>query len=350
MKNLKILALLSVLSVSLFACSEGTSTPTAGSPYTYNQGTTANPYGYPNQTGINGYNYNPYLQNQGVYPNTTYPNTVNTNTQIPQGVNPNAFLQYQSQMQAQAMFSCQARMSPYFYYQSSWNNNCGVRRQVTYTPSSCACIKAPCNCQQVISQCNNTTTTTTTTTSTVGTDGIDTNSKTLPLSLTGADAKAIYERLAKEEEDTNNRSKTKIRTGTIIKCMKDGKGKNNEDYACDFDIAIADGRIYEIYPVGKIGQPDVASDSVYSGKNLQIGGTGLNTNEALIKITGKIADYLFKKLPGDAKPGVITSGSTTAANIKSGLNIKCYQTTATVDLITECSVKIRVESGEILAQ
>ena len=159
MMKIKSLGILGMLSLVLLACSESSYTPV---------GTTANGQIAPNgvvnpyQTGygqpVNG---QPYVNGQPnvngpVYnPNSPFNQPNNVNPYI-LGQNPmqmNAQAQMQFQLHVAAMSSCQARLqAPYFYYQKSISNNCAFARQVTYTPNSCACYKAPCNCERVIEQ------------------------------------------------------------------------------------------------------------------------------------------------------------------------------------------------------
>ena len=302
----RLIALIAALPALLTACSEGAYSPNSGTPYL---GAGMNQFGM-NQPGV--------IQN-GVNPM----------------MNPMA-----NPMMNPMMMTAQARMNAGFYFNGFWNMGCGIRTGVAYTADQCACVQAPCDCKKVMQQCQNGNTS-------GGTDGINCDSKTLPLSLTGADARALYNRMAREEVETGKRGKTRIKTGTVIKCFKDGKGKRDENYACDFDIAVADGRLYEYYPVGRPATAGTASDSVYAGSSLEIGGQYLNTNEALIRLRGRIAATLYKKLGTEAKPGNI--GGSTAANIKSGMNLKCFETLTTATPITECQIKLRVETGEVIS-
>jgi hypothetical protein len=299
MNSVRLFAWLGFAPLLLVACSEGAYSPNSGTPYLGN--------------GMNQFGQvNPGIPQNGMMP----------------GMNP----LMNPMMDPFGMMGAQARLNGGFYFNGFWNMGCGMRRTTSYTPQQCACAQAPCDCQQQSQQCSGT---------------INADSKTLPLTLTGADARALYQRLAREEVDTKNRDKTKVRTGTVIKCMKDGRGKKDKDYACDFDISVADGRVFEFYPVGKPGAAAQASDSAYSGTNLEIGGAQLNTNEAIVKLRGRIAAHLFKKMGMEAKPGNIAGN--TAANIKNGMNLKCFETLATAEPITECQIKLRVETGEVIS-
>ena len=353
------------LSLVAFACSEGNYTPTVTNPNPQVANTNGTNTGFGNgyQNGIN-----PFLQ-----PGVAY-------NQLPQQQ------LFALRMSAQQnLNNCAIRQTPnFYYYQQSQTNNCAVRRTVSYTPSSCACIQAPCDCEQVVQQIrtrnashctvlyssdshgNPTAGVSSSTSSnepssssstgigsssspgsTAGTSGINENSTTLPLSITGADARALYERLAREEEETNNDTKTKIRTGANYKCMQDYRGRHDRDFACDIDVSVADGTVYQLYPMGQNGQADLSSPTAYQGPNVQIGGTGLSPEEGFIKVQGQGAKFLYKKLTSAVTQGTIDTAGQIAANIKLGKNVKCYETTGTASPVNECEIKINSTTGAV---
>jgi len=369
MKTITRLAAILSLSVALFSCSEGNYTPVT-QPNAVGAQT-----GYYNNNGLNN-GFNPGFNN-GFNPG--FNNGIYTGV----GVNPyftqNAFtynslsaqMRVQFNTQAANMFSCAARATPnYFYFQQSQMNNCAVRRAPTYTPSSCACYQAPCNCEQVVAQVqtqcgvaymsdHNGHPTVSSSGSSGGcssgcgggstsgsTDsGINENIKTLPISIKNADAKALYIRLAKEEVDTKNSTKTKIRTGMNYKCMMDNKGKNDSDYACDIDLSPNDGTVYQMYPLGNPGVAAIVNPAIYNGTNVSIGGPGFNPDEGTIKVQGSGAAFMFKKLTATATAGTVDLAQTVQASIKLGKQVKCYQTTGTSSPVTECLVKISSTTG-----
>ncbi|MBC7396005.1 MAG: hypothetical protein H7333_01060, partial [Bdellovibrionales bacterium] len=270
-------------------------------------------------------------------------------------------------------------------------NNCVVRRQVTYTPTSCGCMTTQCDCAQVVqrlraqaprvtttetttvtetspstsastcssspgSSCSSTAGTTTTvtaetpaTTATAGTDE-QANASVLPISLTGADARALYVRLSKAPEEKKlANGKTTLRAGAQYVCMMDGKGKKDENYACDIDIVQDQGAIVGIYPPKPSALRALKDDAVYRGKNVVCGAEALAMNEATITIQGPAAQRLFRKMIQEAKPGTIDVEQKIQATIKTGSNLKCYTTINTNPVTTECVMKANTDTGEIIA-
>jgi hypothetical protein len=350
MMKLNRLVMIALGAVMMTACSQN-SNPT----YPYANNGYGTQYGY-NQTGLynNGYNqtglYNNYSMNgYAVNPFVNYSYTSGYNAQ--------------ASLQAQAMFSINFRAAtPNFYYPNYANNNCMMRSQVNYTPSSCACVVAPCNCQQVLTQirqeCNQTRTRVTRRTTRTSSDDRETDdrsndevvttntSKRMSLSVLNGDARALYERLAKEEQTLQNKSK--IRTGTNYKCFLSGKAKNDSSYACDFDLNLEDGSLYQFYPSGKPGQPVITNSTLFTGKNVTVGGPGLAPEEGFIKFGGNMAAAVFKRLPGQSTTGSIDGQGKVQAEIKIGQSVKCYKTTNTATPTVECTVKIKTDSGDAL--
>ena len=299
MKDFKSLAVFAASTLFLFACSEGSYVPA-----TTTQGVSATATPYLNTAGTN-----PYLTN-----NTAYYNGLNGQAQTGLQNYANQNLQ-----------SCAARSTPNFYAFTSQNSNVAVRWQPTVTPTQCYCYQAPCNCQQVLTQIRTQCGVETSSSgssqtinlvdqgsggsyasdshgnpqggganngstidcgpnsgSSSGSSGINQDSKILPLTITGADAKALYDRLAKAEEKVTNKTHTKVRIGMSYKCMMDGNGKDDKDYACDIDVSVADGLVYEQFPVSASAPAIIAGAVPYSGTNVTAGGTGLNPDEAVI--------------------------------------------------------------------
>jgi hypothetical protein len=356
MKSISRLLAASSLVLALFACSEGNYTPVTTpnasmqNQYPYGQNNLAPGFQTGYQNGVNPF----FTQNGFGY------NQLSAQAQLSFNLRAN-----------NNMYSCASRATPnYVYFQQSQMNNCVVRRVPTYTPSSCACAVGNCNCQEILdrarSQCGvvyysnrdgsaavggSTTTTTgggSTTGTTTGT-GSSFTSNTLLLSITGADAAALYNRLAKVEEETNNSTKTKIRTGSNYKCMMGNKGKHDSDFACDIDLSVKDGVIFQMYPLGQPGSAEISNPELYSGPDVQIGGAGLNAYEGTIKIEGKAAEFTYQKLTSTETTGTIDIAQQTQATIKLGKNIKCYKTTGTASQVTECKIKVNATSGEVEA-
>lgn len=340
MKNLKIALFFALTASFLSACSESGYTPTPA------MNAQTSPYYNGAQTGMQG-GYNPYLQ----YQNGNYNN-----------LNPQA--QLQLQMQANTMYSCNYLQSPLHYYAQMMSNNCSVRRQPTYTPYSCACIQGPCNCAKVVAQVRSncrydtqvTTTRTTTTTTAdcpnntpVQNDGIDPKEQSILLTLHNADARALFERLARSPEEIkiSRRENATSRTGTNYKCTKNGdkdnvgSEKTKDTYLCELDIIKSSGLVLQRHPIGKLAEALLASNTPYSGKNLSIDKSG----EANIIMTGTSAEVLYKKLAGEAKADVINGAKVTA---KTGKQVKCYTTTETSQPITECLIPIKADTGDAI--
>jgi hypothetical protein len=328
MKILKSLAVLTTSTLVLFACSEGGYVP--ATPTTTTQAQTVNPY--TNQ----GVGTNPYLTNP-----TSYYNGLNGQAQTG--------LQNYAQQNLQ---NCAARSTPHFYAYTS-QNGYAVRKQVSYTPNSCACSQGPCDCEQVLTQVRTLCGVETSNSSNSdysSADGINPNSKILPLSITGADAKALYTRLAKEEDAVDNDSETKVRTGMNYKCMMDGAGKANSDYVCDIDVSAADGVVYEQFPVSATGMAAVSNPVAYSGSNVTAGGAGLNPDEAVIKIEGRGATFLYRKMKNLAKNGTTSDFPGVTGTIELGKNVMCYSMTPSTDLsVISCRMKVNTTTGAIEA-
>gem|GEM_PF-3354247 len=362
MKRLKLIVLTVLTGAALAACSDTPYTSSYPALNTYNGYQTGYPTGMNTMYPYSTYGYSTYAMNPFLYSNLAYTNTMRA----------------QMQARAMAMFSIRFRATtPMFYYPNYVSNNCRMRTQVNYTPTQCACVRAPCDCQQVITQVrqqsrqvcpvvrttrstvanttgNTTPNTTTNTTANNTSDSgnsdtvLTTNSSTrMSLSLINADARALYERLAIAEEALQN--KTKVRTGANYKCMLSGKAKKDENYACDFDLNLEDGSLYQQYPVGNAGQPVNTSSSLFMGDNVTVGGPGLAPEEGFIKFSGRMASVAFERLPMQAVSGTIDTAGRVQAEIKTGKSLKCYKTTNTATPKVECAIKIKSDTGEALS-
>lgn len=347
MKVFKMFALFSSLSVMLVACSENRYTPTVTAPVV-NPGLNSN--NYPNGA----FNTNPSI--------AQYPNPyLSYNSQYYSSLSIHA--QYRLRVSSQSMFSCAYRRSPTFYSYTSPSSSCAYRRQPTYTPNSCACVAAPCNCGLVLEQVRNrcfpqddrapapdyigsgssvTSPDYISTNGSVPTNGLDENSQIAYLSFRGRDARALYERLAKHAEDTHNKTQTKMRSGVNYKCMMDGSGQSNSDYVCDIDVSVANGKVYQISPVGVDGPSALNATPAYHGTSIRIGENGLNPMEAFLKVDDKPAAFIYKKLRVTETMGT-NPEQTLSASIKTGQQIKCYKTSSTK---AECFIKVSVLTGE----
>jgi hypothetical protein len=161
--KLKFFMTLGLLLTALTGCSEGTYAPNTVSPYN-------NPYGVNGyQTGFNngfnnfnngfnnGFNNNGFNNfnngfNNGSFNNGLYqsPCGITYTYYNPYIYNPCQISQAQMQLQAQMMWNMNFRVNSSFYYPMSPGSNCMFQRYPTYTPSRCACVRAPCDCDSII--------------------------------------------------------------------------------------------------------------------------------------------------------------------------------------------------------
>ena len=253
--------------------------------------------------------------------------------------------QFNLQLQSQAMYTTQFRQNSQFYLPNYTSQNCQVRTQPTYTPTSCSCTIAPCNCQQVLDQYRaifeSTVTTQGSTLNTGSRNGVNPNSPTLFISITGVDARALYERL-EVQADENGKTPT-VLTGTNIKCMKDEDGSKDSDYACDLDVQKSSGVVNAQDPVSSPDTSVVLPNAPYQGDNVTVNANG----QAMITITGKAAEDLYAGLTDPASESYLPSDPGTSASSKTGKQIECYRS---VDRhpITECTMQENTSTGEIL--
>ena len=246
------------------------------------------------------------------------------------------------------MFTYQSRQSPFFYLPSYSYQNCQVRSQPTYTPTSCSCFRAPCDCVAVLNDyrnsCsyNNTIRITTSTTVKDSTNGYNKNPPLLFLSITGIDAEALFNSL---EIKTEKHSKAQIRTGLNVKCSKSSDSKTKTDeYACDFDVEKATGTVYQQSLPGDSTSSDKDDSNAkpYYGPNVTITADG----KATIMIQGKASVDLFEKLNASASDAKLPTDPVTPAKVKSLKNLTCYQSVARHP-ITECYVSVNAKTGEV---
>jgi len=319
MKN-KLLVLNLFLGVLAVGCSESAYTPTATVP-AYNNGLPAytpgatNPnYNNQYQPGMNNPMMNPLLNQQG--------------------------LAYQQQ----AVMGWNARVNfgiPGYSYQTYQTRSCIPQK--TYTTTSTQ--------QTVRPACPNPTTvvTSSSTVVTTNTTAGDDTTKVLPISWVNEDAKALYQRLAREEETSKTNKNAKYRTGENYQCVVDGKASKAKNYVCDLYIRVKDGILLQQSPIGKEGQPENTTSSMYKGDLLNIGIPGETPETGYLIVAGKSAAYLFQKLPGDAVTGKVEEAGILEAKVKTVGQVKCYQSLNTTNTTTECVIKLDTSKGKALS-
>ena len=266
-------------------------------------------------------------------PSSTIPFDYNSSYQP--GMNNPMMNQQGITFQQQGMLGLSARLSlPGFYY-----NNYQYRSCIPQKPYTTSCSQ-----QIVRPSCTSVVTTRTT--------GGDDTTKVLPISWVKEDAKALYQRLAKEEDvlkDASLFSKgVKSHTGENYKCIVDGSEDNAKNFVCDLEIRIKDGILLQQTPVGKDGQPEVASSTAYKGDLLNIGVTGEAPETGHLTVAGPSAKYLFQSIAGDGAQGKVEEAGILEAKIKTLGQIKCYQSLNTTNIVTECLIKIDTSKGKAL--
>ncbi len=335
MKN-KLLVLNLLLTVFAVGCSESAFTPNAGTP-AYNTGPTL-----PNNMGAN------------FFPNYNNQNIPFSNQQGMMQMNP-MYLPYQQQN----MLSWSMRMNtPGFYYNNYQYRSCIPRKPyvANYTQQE---VRRPC--PYTINTNTASTDDTTTTTSTASTDTTPaapssvndtTTTKVYPISWKEEDAKALYERLAREEEKLENgklfKASVKARTGDHLKCIVDGSERRAKNYVCDIEIRAKDGMLLQQMPAGKTDQPEITESSAYKGDLLQIGVPGQAPEVGYLTIAGGVAVELFKNLPLESVQGKVEEAGIMEAKIKTLGQVKCYQSLNTTNTVTECLLKIDSANGKAL--
>jgi hypothetical protein len=257
---MKFLAVFGFLAAIASGCADNTYNPNTQLGYSayrnnaYGYNYTNGNYGYtqysPLNQSPNGY-YNPYIMN--------YSNYCQANSQA----------RYQMYLQSQYMWSVQ--MNAGIYYQVNSPNTCSYRRFPTYTPSRCACVRAPCDCELVLSQYETRYRMSHTHTSTSYDSGSTSSSETHQHHATSYDdpsSSGGNERLSKNNESLNhfiakprmnnddsrelyNRlEKTAekdgdnlFKTGLNYSCFKTKK----DEYRCDFEIDMVTGAIQQYH-------------------------------------------------------------------------------------------------------
>ena len=144
MKKMKILFVFGFLAAITSGCADNTYNPNTQLGYSAYRN---NAYGYNGYNNYNyGYGYNQYSPlNQS--PNTYYNPYIMNYSNYCQA---NSAARYQMYLQSQMMWSVQ--MNPGVFFQLNTPNTCMYRRFPTYTPSRCACFRAPCDCEMVLSR------------------------------------------------------------------------------------------------------------------------------------------------------------------------------------------------------
>ena len=354
----KTLLLCLIPAILAVACSEGAYTPTAATP-AFNTGIAPNNGVYPN--GV--------MPVNGINPNMGYNNGYN-NTFNP-GYNTGYMNNgYMNMMMPRPVLSWGLRLSTGFYTSNYMNymNTSNCIPSNTYT-TNCSqnTVRTPCpytssNNRNTFRDTDRTTYTTTTTSNTDNTRrspcpynvdrapknsssnvGMDETTKVLPLSLINSDGQAVYERLAIKEVSESKKIKT--RTSEMFRCMDDSSDSDKIHYACDFQIRLKDGVILKQVGIGSADQPEVFSGTPYKGVNLTVNAT----EDANIKLGGKVAEFLFKYLPGTAKEGKVDEASLPSASVKAAGQVKCYQSiNAKKETVTGCVIRIKTDTGTAL--
>lgn len=376
---------LAVLSLTLAVLASGCAETgyTNGQPYPTMNSTTPfnNPGMYPNYNNIPNYNPAYNNMNQGCFNNSSISqNCYNPNLQM------NANLQAQLNMQMmmnqytyrQNMFSWQMRMSTPGYYNLNQSYSSCFPRPVYTTYRTCSRARSYCSgrrsCADVIIVRNDSSTqsddqtntnsntnsnsdqTCTTCNNSSDHNGTQNNIKVLPISWKGKDAKALYDRLAREEEVLEKglirRSKGSFaKTGEFYKCMIEGSKRNADDYVCDLEIRVEDGLLLRQFPAGKTGTPFI-SGIVYEGDLLKVGMPGNTPETGLLTIAGPSAKYLFQSMHSEEATGTVGDATgiedATEAKIRSAGAVKCFQTLNTRTETTQCVIKLKTDTGDVL--
>jgi hypothetical protein len=376
-KNLVALSL--TLGVLASGCAE--TGYTNGQPYpTWNSTTPLNnPVMYPNNNNNPIYNPGYNTLNQGCFNNPGMTqNCYNPNLQM------NAYVQAQMNTQMmmnqyiyrQNMFSWQMRLNTPGYYNLNQSYLGCFPRPVYTTTRSCSRARSYCfgrrSCGDVVivttrssngsEDQSNTNTNHDQPCTTCSNDNTNDNNsnqdkiKILPISWKGKDAKALYDRLAREEEVIEKglirRSKGSFaKTGEFYKCMIEGSKKNADDYVCDLEIRVEDGMLLRQYPAGKTGTP-VISGIVYEGDLLKVGMPGNTPETGLLTIAGPTAKYLFESMHSEESTGTVGDATGmedgTEAKIRSAGAVKCFKTLNTRKEVTQCILKLKTDTGEVL--
>ena len=348
MKN-KFLVSNLLLAVFAVGCSEGAYTPNNTVPQ--NQGGMYSPIS--NQPGMNQPFMNQPMMNQ-------------------QGMNQQGMMNYQYNQaylnyQAQGMLSLRMRMNMPGFYFNTWSSKGSCFPQPSYvTPCTQQVVRRPCPYTPTVntsttvvvthdhtntnSGTNNPNTTPSTTPATNNTS-VE-NTEVLPISWINEDAKALYQRLAREEETIKKgglfSSTVKARTGDHYKCIVDGSENKAKNYICDLEIRMKDGMLLQQVPAGKSGQPEITTSSMYKGNNLNIGMPGEAPETGYLTIDGKGARYLFKNLVAETTKGKVEEAGINEANIKTLGQVKCYESLNSTQTVTECVIKIDSSNGKAL--
>lgn len=175
------------------------------------------------------------------------------------------------------------------------------------------------------------------------------SSKAVGVTLQGPDAEALFVRLAKKDDELENRPRVRTKNGKHISCSRHKTGPVSSDYQCEMHIAPDTGLIYERHPVGLQEQAELKENKPYQSEMITIGGQGKDPGTAEIAIRGKNATSIYNTMTAQATDGKLDGEGQTSARIKNGEFIQCYQTTLTVDPITECMIKLKADSGEVQA-
>jgi hypothetical protein len=311
------------------------------------------------------------------------------------------------QLQAQMMWNMNFQMNSSFYYPMTPGSNCVLQRYPTYTPSRCACVRAPCDCDAIIRhhrraysrtlyrQTIRTTTRTICTTCTTrssgsgnnndnNTSGNDTGNdnntntddqnsntdlKAIRVTSTMTDGKMaeeVWKRMAfKATNPVDKDGKVEddgieIKTGKGLTCTRIKKGNL---FTCKFEISSKKrdasdkgGVILENGTMSEVANADIQNGSAIPD----------DLNGDLIHIrkrNGNVAQFLMKgsaneKVSGNSPSfkklfeALRTFGSTTDSNgvtVVTGKEIKCTFDSKINDEPYTCEVRFLSENGSPLA-
>jgi hypothetical protein len=167
MMKFKSQILCSVLAVLATACSDGTFNPTVGAGYNtglFNNGLNNGLNGFNNGFNNGGF-FNGGFNTNGMPCNWNQTNmgACNPYSSMSYSSYYNPYLMYYNQMyqpgaqaalawRAQLMFNPGFRINSGLYYPDSPYSNVYVAQYPSYTPTSCACAMAPCDCESILSQ------------------------------------------------------------------------------------------------------------------------------------------------------------------------------------------------------
>ena len=180
----------------------------------------------------------------------------------------------------------------------------------------------------------------------------------IEVDIKNADAKALFERLGREEV-LNYGLPARIGHNYycwILSTTADRKDANN--YRCALQINYSDGSIYQRSPTGAVADAVIANIANYNyeGDLVNIGGlsgSGLGAPEGKIFLNRALSSDIYEKGLDATKiiahPGYVGVDHKTAAEIKITDGVRCFKTTLTSKPDYQCEIKIDSKLGEVLA-